>query len=225
MFFGAPPEFLSRIRFKLCSKRRIRQYLQSHEVKKLHMGAGSNMLAGWCNTDINPEMENAIFLDAIKPFPFDDCTFDYIFSEHMIEHIELREGIGLLKECSRVLKPAGKIRISTPDLRYLIDLYSPEKTEIQDREIARIVDQIFPDIGIYRDIFVINNFFRSWGHRFIYDYGLLKELMERAGFRDIVRCKVGESSDKNLAGLESHGRYISEDINRLQTFIAEGTKP
>jgi len=32
------------------------------------------------------------------------------------------------------------------------------------------IDSFLPDAGIYLDTFVINNFFRFWGHKFIYDY-------------------------------------------------------
>lgn len=204
---------------------RIGRYIKSHDVKKLHIGAGSNMLEGWCNTDINPKISGGVFLDARRRFPFADGTFDYIFSEHMLEHLELKDGIRMLGECFRILTPGGKIRISTPDLRYLIELYNSSKTDVQKREITRIVDMIFPDVAIYQDTFVINNFFRSWGHKFIYDYKVLKELMSRAGFTDIVNCGVGESADENLRSLESHGKHVSDEINKLQTFVAEGLKP
>ena len=210
---------------KVTNGNRITSYLRSYQIRKLHIGSGMNILKNWCNTDINPSIKQGIFLDARKRFPFDDCTFDYIFSEHLIEHLEYREGIRMFRECFRILKPGGKIRTATPDLRYLVELYNPEKTEIQKREIARIVDTYFSDIGIYQDVFVINNFFRNFGHKFIYDYKILHETMRKTGFINIILCNAGESSDKNLRSLESHGKYITDEINKLQTFVVEGMKP
>jgi predicted SAM-dependent methyltransferase len=58
-------------------------------------------------------------------------VFDYVFSEHMIEHVSYAEGLLMLRECLRVLKPGGRIRIATPSLEVLLDLYKPSKTPIQ----------------------------------------------------------------------------------------------
>lgn len=218
-------EILIRIYIAPQNRLRIFNYLKSNNVKKLHLGAGGNILKGWLNTDINPDIKTGVYLNVVKKFPFGDNTFDYIFSEHLIEHLDIKKGIFSLKECFRVLKPGGKIRISTPNLAYLIELYNAEKTEIQLQEIKRIVDMVYPDLKIYRDIFVINNFFKSWGHKFIYDHKLLKELLEKTGFVDAAACEVKESDDESLRDLEAHGRFISEEINKLQTFIIEAKKP
>lgn len=217
-------DVLKALYVRLGNSRRINSYLVSHDFKKLHLGAGGNILAGWCNTDIVPDIKQGVFLDVTKRFPFHDNTFDYIFTEHTMEHIEIRTGIRMLKECFRVLKPGGKLRISMPNLAFLIGLYKEEKTELQLREIKRIVDMVFPDIGIYQDAFVINNFFKNWGHKFIYDFKLLKLLLEKNGFSNVIEREVGKSEDINLQNLEAHGAFISEESNRLQSFVVEGTK-
>jgi predicted SAM-dependent methyltransferase len=46
---------------------------------------------------------------------FEDNTFDFIFSEHFFEHLFLEEAFELIKECYRILKPHGVIRIVVPD--------------------------------------------------------------------------------------------------------------
>ena len=62
------------------------------EKIKLHLGCGKNMLPGWINTDFPPKKENILELDATKKFPFEDNSIDYVFSEHMIEHISFEDG-------------------------------------------------------------------------------------------------------------------------------------
>ena len=47
--------------------------------------------------------------------PFDDASFDIITSIELIEHISPEETKILLKECLRVLKPRGKLIITTPN--------------------------------------------------------------------------------------------------------------
>jgi predicted SAM-dependent methyltransferase len=56
---------------------------------------------------------------------FEDNTFDFIYSEHFFEHLFLEEAFELLKECYRILKPNGVIRIIVPDA----DMRTYEKRE------------------------------------------------------------------------------------------------
>src|SRR5215470_4711811 len=90
-------------------------YLRRQHVRKLHIGCGSNILNGWLNSDLRPHTRDVLHLDATKRFPFDDELFDYIFSEHMIEHVSYAEGLFMLGECYRILKKNGRIRLSTPN--------------------------------------------------------------------------------------------------------------
>src|SRR5688500_20185435 len=69
----------------------LQEYLAKHRVHKLHIGAGDGALAGWLNTDIDPGADDIFFLDVTKPFPFAGNMFDYVYSEHMIEHIRRLE--------------------------------------------------------------------------------------------------------------------------------------
>ena len=106
--------------------RKIRTYLHNHSLKKLQLGTSNNPISGWLNTDLLPTSREVVYLDATRPFPFDGEVFDYVFSEHVIEHLEHPSAVSMLHECFRVLKPGGRIRISTPDLRVLIGLLSVE---------------------------------------------------------------------------------------------------
>lgn len=203
----------------------INQYLKSHQIRKLQIGNGSNILYGWLNTDIFPTSNQIIFLDVRQRFPFSDCTFDYVFSEHLIEHLPYKEGIFMLRECYRVLKPGGKLRTATPDLRFLIELWGPEKTEVQKQYIQWAVDTFLSEIGIYQAAFVINNFFRAWGHEFIYDLTTLQGTLEEVGFVNPVYYEPGESDDKELQCLESHQKVIPDQFNRLETMVIEAIRP
>ena len=47
--------------------------------------------------------------------PFHDRSFNFIFSEHFFEHLFFDETISLFRECHRILKPFGVVRICVPD--------------------------------------------------------------------------------------------------------------
>ena len=49
----------------------------------------------------------------IPPLPFEDKSFDIITAFQFIEHIAPRKEF--LKECIRVLKPGGKVLVTTPN--------------------------------------------------------------------------------------------------------------
>jgi predicted SAM-dependent methyltransferase len=214
-----------RLKCMLKDKKTIRTYLSSHRTKKLHIGAGGHILEGWLNSDLYPSQGNLIHLDATKTFPINDCTFDYLFSEHMIEHFTYPTGLNMLKECHRVLKPGGRIRVATPDLLFLVLLYRPDKTPMERAYIQWSTDT-YDNIqsgGSYEDTFVINNFFRDWGHRFIYDEKVLRHALAKVGFTNIVQRQMHESEDQNLRGLENDARFPNGFLD-LETFILEAVK-
>jgi predicted SAM-dependent methyltransferase len=207
-------------------KVKIAGYLRAHQVKKLQIGTSNNILDGWLNTDSVLNDPSVVYLNATAKFPFDTNTFDYVMAEHMIEHIEYHEGQTMLQECYRVLKPGGRARFSTPDMGVLLALHSKDKTEIQIHYINWIATNLMPEVRECKDVFVINNAFRFWGHLFLYDQGTLDLALRSAGFREIRFYKAGDSEDPNLQKLESHGREIqAEDINQFETIVVEGCKP
>lgn len=200
--------------------RGIQYYLKAHEIRKLHLGAGPNALEGWLNTDLTPQNHKVYSIDVTKPLPFEDNTFDYIFGEHLIEHLTYKDGLRMVKECYRVLKPGGKIRIATPDIDTVLKLRTPEKSELQLNYIKWHIDHCLPEIGIYKDIFVINSAFNNFGHKFLYDYDTLQYSFKETGYIDITRCRPGESSDENLCGIDFRAR---DEMTSFTNLIVEGT--
>lgn len=213
-----------RVFFSLRHRRVVQKYLESTSIRKLHLGCGPNVLDGWLNTDISASKER-IYLDAGKPFPFPDGTFDYVYSEHVIEHISYPGSLVMLSETYRVLKSGGKVRISTPNLRFLIELFETQKTDVQRRYIEWS-RRFFPDgaVGL-PETFVLNNFVRLWGHRFIYDEETLRSTLTNAGFTNLTKCSVGESSVAAFRGIEHHDAAIQPEFNRLESQIFEANRP
>ena len=70
---------------------------------------------------------------------------------------------------------------------------------------------------------VVNNFFKSWGHKFIYDEDALKYSLELVGFRNVVKCKIHESHEPELRGLENV-RRMPQGFLKLETMTFEANK-
>jgi predicted SAM-dependent methyltransferase len=204
-----------------------RRYLASAAVKKLQIGSGPTLIPGWLSSDIKPMYRETIYLDASKPFPFPDATFDYVFAEHMIEHVSWRHGLSMLKECHRVLKPTGAVRLATPDLSVLAGLLRSQDARAA-RYIAWVTDNFLPEAPGRFPGFVLNCTVNGFGHRFVYDEETLALTMRLAGFASITRHAIGESEDPQLRGLEAHTSGLTGDprLNRemvvFETMVLEG---
>lgn len=90
--------------------------------------------------------------DAAHPLPFPDRHFDYVFSIEGIEHFD--SPWTFLRELCRVLKPSGRIFISTPNtlsvdarLKYLMSGYFPRFRPLM-LEPEKVMDQPIDDAHI-----------------------------------------------------------------------------
>lgn len=212
-------------------QKRIKEYLDTYSIKKLHIGADSNILPDWLNTNIMCITKGDIFLDASVRFPFDDNTFDYIFSEHQIEHLNYVQGLVMLKQCFRVLKPGGKIRITTPNLESFINLYKSPK-EIEKAYINYSVKRLFPELKDNKEIFVLNNLFTNFGHKFIYDKASLELNLKTVGFVDIKFCEACKTSEEAFKNVDQHHKMFErfgfkngEELSKFDTLVVEATRP
>lgn len=188
---------------------------------KLNIGSGDHPLPGWWNTDLNPCHPSITQLDATQRFPFNDGIFSRVFSEHMIEHVPYAGGLAMLRECNRVLEPGGRIRISTPNLNFLIDLV--RRFDKIDLDYIAWACGVFNPGEPVRAATVFNNFVRAWGHQFIYDRDTLSTALLAAGFVKIRAHGLQQSEDLEFRGLENDTR-MPPGFLALETMTLEAEK-
>jgi len=179
---------------------------------KLNVGCGTDYKKGWINIDNNSD-ENIEKLDLNwdmrNPLPFADDSVDFVFNEHFFEHLSPEDGVKVMQDLRRVLKPSGVLRIAMPDLEVVVNTYL---------NIPLDKDPIIKEFKI--DFLKtraewINMSFRWWGHMWLYDWEELDRRLREAGFDNIKRQKLSKSSHKELRDLEIRsGSYL----------IAEATK-
>jgi len=126
-------------------------------------------------------------LGSCYELPFEDCSFDRVFSHALLEH--LRDPVAALKEARRVLKPDGIIGICSPDADGW--LLSPPSKEL---EYA---------VNSYAELQASNGGDLRIGKRF----GIL---LEQAGFIDIRLSARYEC----YPSLEFIGEYLALQLEQ-----------
>lgn len=125
------------------------------------------------------------------------------------------------------MKSNGKIRIATPDLKRLINYYKND-LEINNKYTNWEFNSFIKKdtkINICTKSLVINNFYRCWGHKLIYDFELLKKVLEYSGFVGVNAVELSKSKDPELCNTEQHLKNIENgEYNKIESMVVEGSK-
>jgi len=89
----------------------------------INLGCGSRFHPAWVNVDIVPSNPAVTACDLSKPFPFPDGSFDAVYHSNVLEHIRREHAHAFMRECARILKPGGILRVAVPDLERICRLY------------------------------------------------------------------------------------------------------
>jgi predicted SAM-dependent methyltransferase len=89
----------------------------------LNLGCGTRFHPDWTNVDFESSCPHVISHNLISGIPFQNNRFDAVYHSHLVEHFSRSTVPGFMRECHRVLKPGGTIRIATPDFEYLAKVY------------------------------------------------------------------------------------------------------
>src|SRR4051812_26848798 len=81
----------------------------------LDIGCGSNPHPRFINLNYDWNRGIDICWDVGRGIPLRDGSMQGVFSEHCLEHLSLDTTDQVLKECYRMLKPGGAVRIVVPD--------------------------------------------------------------------------------------------------------------
>jgi predicted SAM-dependent methyltransferase len=160
----------------------IRVFVQRNRRYKpknrfLNLGCGENAKIGFDNVDaprLRFKKDKILSIDLRRKLPFENASYDGVFIEHTLEHFSPVNAFNLLDEIYRVLKPGGTLRVIVPDLDiYLSHLRAP--------------------IGYFSFLHstaeTIYSLTQDFGHKSVYNYEIMKPLLEEIGFNNI--CKLG----------------------------------
>ena len=187
--------------------RKVQKIFAEKTSLKLHLGCGTVYKEGWVNIDNNSD-NNITKLDLNwdlrYPMPFPKNSVDFIFHEHMLEHLTSDEGQTFLKDCKRVLKKGGVMRIAMPDLRACIDTYLDDDWKEHNKAFLKK----FGMDHIKTKAEMLNINFRNWGHKWLYDWEELERRLKDVGFAKIEQKKLRQSNYPELKNLETRNESI-----------------
>ena len=91
--------------------------------KKLNLGCGTDIRAGWVNLDKVglPGVDIAHDLEKL-PLPFESESFDLVCAKDVLEHVNY---IDLLREVHRILRPSGVFEIQVPHFTSIDNYVDP----------------------------------------------------------------------------------------------------
>ena len=177
-------------------------------VTRINIGCGKFPRPGWINVDnkVRPGVECVADLRA--DLPFRDASVDYAVAIHVLPHIRLDALAPALARIRRVLKSGGVLRLALPDLERAIAAYTGGDTgyfAIPDTRWRSPGAKLVAEIVWHNDI----------ATPFTYD--LAAEVLEKAGFVNIVRCAFRKTA--------SPFREIVECDNReRESFFVEASR-
>ena len=171
---------------------------------RLHLGSAGSVKQGWVNVDFAGHPTELAW-NLLRPLPFPDETADAVFHEHVLEHFSLSDGLRLIDDSFRVLRPGGVLRVGVPDAGAYAHSYT--------RGGAGVIEGVRP--GRPTPMMALAEIFYSHGHRWMYDAETLAYVMSAAGFTSVAERPFGESAISPAPDSESR---------RDETVYVEGTR-
>jgi SAM-dependent methyltransferase len=92
-------------------------------VKALNLGCGARVHPAWVNIDKGGRRPGVRAWDLSRGIPFPGGEFDVVYHSHLLEHFPRAKGQAFLRDCFRVTRPGGVIRVAVPDLERITRLY------------------------------------------------------------------------------------------------------
>ncbi len=163
--------------------------------------------------------------------PFENSSVEVIFSSHFIEHLTFEEGLNFLKECYRVLKPNGILRIVCPDIMIWIDkVYNAKDIEFFET-YKNAIDIDYWENSVYNvkdkiktNTQVLNSMIYNWGHKWMWDFESLKTELESVGFDSIEQMEHLKSNIPIIEKIETRLSNDKIETRNLESMFVEAKK-
>jgi len=178
-------------------------------MKKIHFSSGTNILRGWENTNL-PQT------DLSKPLAYGSGTVDFIFNEHVMEHLDEVDGFNFMTECYQILKPKGVLRISCPTIDGAVEVYlnwhkvsAKFKTRYKMKDRNAFINHFMfyetswykgKRFGLKGEVIQLNN--PDLWHKFMYDKETFNGTLKKIGFKDVQFVEKHLSQYPDLRKLE-----------------------
>jgi predicted SAM-dependent methyltransferase len=208
-------------------------------TQRFYVQYGCGLVApnGWINFDASPRLRfeqlpgvgalagalgkrlfprNIRFGDIVGGLPVSDGSVDGVYASHVLEHLSRNEVGKALSNTYRMLRPGGIFRLVVPDLAWRAERYVQHRREGGKAADAFIESLNVGTIERPRGLEgILRATFGHSGHRWMYDFELMSQLLEQAQFVEIRRSKFHDSGDPMFDAVEDRGRYFEDGAAEL----------
>jgi predicted SAM-dependent methyltransferase len=176
-------------------------------MKLLNLGCGQQIHRDWTNIDFLSDNENIISFNLLNGIPFGENEFDVVYHSHLLEHFSKNQDQNFLKECYRVLKVGGVIRIAIPDLEQIIKEYLHILTRIDNNDLLAEDDYTWIMLELYDQ--TVRN----------YSGGMMSEYIsqQRIPNEEFIYKRIGQEG-KNL-----RAAYLMASNSNSKTCLEQNT--
>lgn len=105
---------------------------------KINLGCGQRFHPDWLNADLRPASPGVQSVDLSRPLPYPDGAFAVVYHSNVLEHVRPGRAEDFMRECARICRTGGVLRVAVPDLEQICRLYLARLEEaIQGKAGAR----------------------------------------------------------------------------------------
>lgn len=183
-------QLYSAIKNELAHGRDLRNHCRGKAGILLNVGCGDLIEEGWVNIDFEPR-SGGLYFNVLNPLPIVDQTVSHVHAEHFIEHLEYSDALFFFRECHRVLKMDGTMRIVVPDAeKYMRAFACNDMTFFKRLENLGGTPEPLPTKAA-----VCNQMFRMGGaHNFAWDFETIEHALRQIGFKQIRKSGHNDRS-------------------------------
>lgn len=94
-----------------------------NKMNYLNVGCGNKFHKAWVNVDMSSNSPHVKSYNLLNGIPFPNDKFDVVYHSQVLEHFSKEKAPSFARECLRVLKPGGIMRVVVPDLENIVNEY------------------------------------------------------------------------------------------------------
>lgn len=223
-------------KFVVENQKRFKRFLKLPVMKIVFGGHWMPAPEGWLDI---PEAKQ----DITKPLNLADETVKIIFTEHVIEHVNLPSAIFFMKESFRVLEKGGVFRCVCPMIEKLIAFKNDVPGARCGHEVLKPAyqpeEQALNELGLSVSTdphpFLLDSLLKRHDHQFVWTRNLMVQVLEKIGFTVSRESTPGKSLlvdqsdilERRIRG--THGENLTRDTGiefwDSESLLVEATKP
>ena len=159
---------------------------------------------------------NVQYGDIVKAPLCPDGFASAIFCSHVLEHMPLSDMRLALHNMHRMLAPGGVLRVIVPDLSARARRYIHAYDDGSPDAASTFLESSCLGKSEHRGLKgrLLDSFGNS-NHLWMYDTVSFKRELEVVGFRNLRKCRFGDSAIKEFAEVELEDRFVSDQIEEV----------